>query len=509
MNRRDRRAGAKAGKKENPIYTEARSAFDRGDARTANELADMVLGEDPDHAGALELKGHILRDRERPDEALKFYRRVERLAPASPAPAYHAGIVLIQMGKYAQAATSLEKAVRGLKTHAGAISALGHCRLYLGQMEQAEGCYLRALTLDPANADALYSWIAHFHKFESADDPWLEKLRATEIASAALPPDARILTLYALRKACEDLKDYDRSFDYAIRAAAEKRARVSYDPRARAAWADAIRNWFMPQTITRHTADGNPSDIPVFIAGMPRSGTTLLEQILHAHPDCAGIGEDSELIAILKTKTALPDSEDGAPWPYSLPETRDETIPLHEAAQRYVDYLQRLAPGKARVVNKAIYNPFFVGAILLAFPKAKILHTLRDPLDTCLSAFTQNFIGGSQPYSYDLAELGDYYCGYRGLMDFWHERFPGRILDVRYESVVEDVEGAAREILGFLDLPWDESCLRFFEAGRAVSTASVAQVRRPIYKSSVRRWKPYEKHLGPLIAALGDYARTD
>ncbi len=505
MNRRDRRAGAKTGKGQgqDPIYVEARAAFDRGDLRTANELADMALAENSDHAGAIELKGHILRDRERPEEALKFYQRAGRLAPTSPAPVYHAGIVLMQMGKYAQAANSLEKAVRGLKTHAGAFAALGHCHLYLGHMKQAEDCYLRALALDPDHPDALYSWIAHFHTFKSAGDSWLEKLHSLEPDLSRRPPEARMLTLYALRKAYEDLGEYDRSFDYAVRAAAEKRAHLSYNPQARAAWSDAICDWFTPQTIARHADEGHPSEMPVFIAGMPRSGTTLTEQILHAHPQCAGIGEDSELITLLKTKTALPDSADGAPWPYSLPETRDEALPLRDAAQLYVDYLERLAPGKRRVVNKAIYNPFFVGAILLAFPKAKILHTLRNPLDTCLSAFTQNFIGNSQPYSYDLAELGDYYRGYRTLMDFWHARFPGRILDISYESVVEDIEGSAHRILDFLGLPWDESCLRFFEAERAVNTASVAQVRKPIYKSSVQRWKPYEKHLGPLIAALG------
>lgn len=504
MNRRDRRAGAK--KPENPLYSEARAAFERGDARTANELADLILRDEPENPGALELKGHILRDRDRPEEALGFYRRVERLAPSSPAPSYHAGVVLMQMGKYAQAVQALEKALKGLKSHVGTIAALGHCHLYLGHMDKAQELYRRALALDPGHADALYSWVAHFHKFEDAGDPWLKRLLSAE-SGQGRSEDEKILTLYALYKAYEDIGDYDRAFDYAQRAARLKRARVAYDSRARAAYFEAIEDWFAPQTVARHAGEGHPSELPVFIAGMPRSGTTLVEQILHAHPACAGIGEDSEFINLLKTKTALPDSESGAPWPYSLPETHGEALSLHDVGGLYVDYLQELAPGKARIVNKAIYNTVFLGAILLAFPRAKVLHTLRDPLDTCLSAFTRNFAGGSQPYTYDLAELGDYYCGYRGLMDLWRERFPGRILDVRYEEVVEDVEGAARRIVDFLDLPWDEACLRFFEAERAVRTASVAQVRRPVYKTSLRRWKAYEKHLGPLIEALGDFAR--
>lgn len=507
MNRRSRRAGAHGRKNPDLLYTEARAAFDRGDPRTANEIADLILRDAPESPGALELKGHILRDRDRPEEALRYYQRVESLAPASPAPSYHAGIVLMQMGKYAQARHALQKALRGLKRHPGALAALGHCHLFLGEMTESESLYRQALEIDPSNADALYSWIAHFHTFRNRDDPWLARLHAIE-HQPSLDDEQHILALYGLRKAYEDLGEFDRAFDYALRAARRKRSRVSYDPRARDAYFAAIRAWFTPGTLARHAADAHPSEQPVFIAGMPRSGTTLVEQILHAHPQAAGIGEDAEFISLLKARSALPDSEEGAPWPYSLPLTQDSSLPLRAVAQLYIDYLAALAPGKARVVNKAIYNPVFLGAILLAFPNARVLHTVRDPLDTCVSAFTQNFRGGAQPFTYDLAELGDYYRGYRELMDFWHARFPGRILDISYEAVVSDLEGEAQRILAFIGLPWDESCLRFFAAGRAVQTASVAQVRKPVYQSSVRRWKVYEKHLSPLIDSLGEYAQT-
>jgi hypothetical protein len=247
------------------------------------------------------------------------------------------------------------------------------------------------------------------------------------------------------------------------------------------------------------TGAGHASALPVFIVGMPRSGTTLIEQILASHPQVFGAGELPDL-GDAAARLSEPGDANGA-FPEIVASLPDEV--LRQVGARYADAAGARAPMAERVTDKMPLNFYFVGLIHLALPNARIIHASRDPLDTCLSCFATLFTGDHR-VAYELSELGRYYKAYEGLMEHWRRVLPdGVMLEVRYEDVVADVGREARRIVAHCGLSWDDTCLRFHGSPRPVRTASAAQVRRPIYDSSVGRWRAYDKLLLPLIEALG------
>ena len=243
---------------------------------------------------------------------------------------------------------------------------------------------------------------------------------------------------------------------------------------------------------------GEPSPKPIFIVGMPRSGTTLVEQILASHPQVYGAGElkllDRAVVEVHSTMREV------LAYPEIALHMSDEHF--RELGRRYLAGIQQLAPAATRITDKMPSNFVFVGLIHLALPNATIIHTVRDPVDTCISCFSKLFTEGNFQ-TYDLAELGRYYRHYKALMAHWrHALPPGRILDVKYEDTVADVEGVARRIVAHCGLPWDQNCLDFHRTERVVRTSSATQVRRPIYASSIGRRHAYGALLEPLLAEL-------
>jgi len=262
---------------------------------------------------------------------------------------------------------------------------------------------------------------------------------------------------------------------------------------------DHIRAVFTSELIRKWQNVGYPSPVPVFIVGMVRSGSTLIEQILASHPQVFGGGELTSFPdAVQKIQTNFGSS---VIFPELVSGMTDEDY--RDLGARYLAELERLAPAAIRITDKMPGNFMFAGLIHLALPNAIIIHTLRDPVDTCLSCFSKLFAEG-QNHTYDLAELGQYYRHYQALMMHWHRVLPpGRILDVRYEDVVADLEGQVRRIIAHCGLAWDPRCLAFHQTKRPVLTASGAQVRQPIYNTAIGRWRVYESFLGPLLAELG------
>jgi hypothetical protein len=263
-----------------------------------------------------------------------------------------------------------------------------------------------------------------------------------------------------------------------------------------------IRSVFSRDAMARYQRSSIGSELPVFIVGMPRSGSTLVEQILHAHPQAYGAGELSDLRAVLQRVPELTGAEDM--YPACVPWLNSQQMTA--LGEAYIAALRAHSRTAVRIVDKNLNNYEMLGMIALMLPKARIIHATRHPLDCCVSCFTQRFMGAMHAYSYDLANLGRHYRLYHDLMAHWANTLDVQIFEVRYEDVVADVASHARTIVEFCGLEWDERCLRFHEAKREVITMSYDQVRRPIYDSSVGRWARFEQQLGPLIEALGPLA---
>jgi hypothetical protein len=258
-----------------------------------------------------------------------------------------------------------------------------------------------------------------------------------------------------------------------------------------------IRAIFSADLMARRSGIGCASSVPVFVIGMPRSGTTLVEQILASHSKVFGAGELPDLSnAVARLRV-----QDGHAFPEIVPLLSDRQ--LRQIGENYAASISSLAPAAERITDKMPLNFFFAGLISLALPNARIIHVRRDPVDTCFSCFSTLFTGEHR-VAYELSELGRYYRAYENLMEHWRRVLPaGAMIEVQYEKVVADLEGEARRLIAHCGLEWEDACLAFDRTERAVRTASVAQVRRPIYRSSVGRWQRYQLHLRPLLDALG------
>ncbi len=261
-----------------------------------------------------------------------------------------------------------------------------------------------------------------------------------------------------------------------------------------------IRTIFNAELLSAKAGGGEPAPAPVFVVGMPRSGTTLIEQIIASHPKAAGAGELFDLDNIVQSLTGL--NSGALSFPEVVATMSGEQ--LRQVGARYVAAIRALAPAAERIADKMPWNFHFAGLIHLALPNARIIHARRDPVDTCLSCFSILFEGNSNQYTYDLVELGRFYRAYDSLMAYWRDVLPpGLMLEVQYEEVVGDLEKQARQIISHCGLDWDDACLDFHKTRRPVRTSSVAQVRKPIYRSSVGRWRPYREQLRPLLEELG------
>ncbi|MGA2343930.1 MAG: sulfotransferase, partial [Steroidobacteraceae bacterium] len=357
----------------------------------------------------------------------------------------------------------------------------------LGRLSEACETFDRALSHEPALVDAWYNKTNA--KTYAADDPDIRAMQ--RLLEGRCSYRDEMLLHFALGKAHMDGADADASFAHWHRGNGMKRASIDYNADAAAQQLASIAGTPIRFAAEERLSSARSSELPVFVVGMPRSGSSLVEQIVASHPDVHGAGEQTRLRALFETAALLPDSAESHD---------DERI-----AQSALESLRRLSPGALRVVDKDLGNFLHLGVIHRIFPRARIIHCRRNPLDTCFSAYTKLFLG-NYPFTYDLREMGAYYRSYHALMAHWRAVLPARaFLEVDYETLVaEPLE--ARRLVHFLDLPWNEACARFFQTRRAVDTASAAQVRRPIYRTSVGRARAVIAHLEPLAEALGELA---
>ncbi|MGH8721499.1 MAG: sulfotransferase family protein, partial [Burkholderiales bacterium] len=260
---------------------------------------------------------------------------------------------------------------------------------------------------------------------------------------------------------------------------------------------ERIRKVFDAGFLARHAGTGDPDPAPIFVVGLPRSGSTLIEQILASHSMVDATHELPEAGRLVQRINR--ERKDRVVYPEAVLDL--DAGGWAALGRAYLDETRKYRRGAPRFVDKMPNNFASIGLLALALPNARFVNARRHPLDTCLSCYRQLFARG-QPFTYDLTELGEYYLEYEKMMAHWHAALPGRVLDVQYEDVVADLAGQARRLLAYCDLPWEEACLRFWETERAIRTASSEQVRLPIYGGSVNYWRHYERQLAPLIEIL-------
>jgi len=437
----------------------------RNNLQAAEQATRLALQEEPENAEALTVLGQVLHETDRYDEALEVLDRALKKAPQN----------------------------------AEALNFYGVALKSVGRLDEAREHILKALKLN----DGMYGAYANLNDLvdfsEGIGEELFNRMEAIFESVSNQEAEPFLALHFAYAKALDDRGQHEKALDHYITGGRMKRAQLDYKESETHGFFDSIKAAFPKEAFENRKYAGLDDDRPVFIVGMPRSGSTLVEQILSSHPEIYGAGEVKYL------SRALGQLRDRFPSLPKYPEMAQKITPaqLDIVAKNYQQALSQGAGDAKRITDKLLTNYFFLGLINLLFPKAKVIHTRRDPVDTCLSGFTKLF-KDDMPHSYDLAELGRYYAKYRELMEHWEKVLPeGFMTTVVYEDVVADTEKEARRLIEFLGLPWNDKCVDFHKSDRPVKTASVAQVRRPIYKTSVQRWKKYGAGLQPLVDAVG------
>ena len=449
--------------------------------------------------------GVILGRQGRLDEAASSYERALVLRPDHAEAHNNLGIVRRAQGRYGEAETSFRNALAARPNHAKAHYNLGVTLQHQGRLEEAAASYRSAIAIKPDYAEAHYNLALQLPMDGASPDADAAfALLSQQLGQLdQFQPMQRAMLLFALGKAQESRGEFDLAFSSLARANTLHRAVRPFDIVEAERLTASIAGSFDGALFERLRNGGAASDRPIFIVGMPRSGTTLIEQILSAHPEVHGAGE----IPTLESLVIRQGERRGAAYPsWARNLTPGER---HDLGQAYLDALPAAPGGETRIVDKTLLNFRHLGLIHLCLPNAIIIHCRRDPRDACFSCFATRF-GDGQDYAYELTELGRYWRAYDELMAHWRAALPpGRMLEVPYEAVIQDVEAWSRRLVAHCGLEWDDACLRFYESQRDVRTASFAQVRQPIYASSVGRWRRFEHHLGPLVEALGEPWKTE
>jgi tetratricopeptide (TPR) repeat protein len=475
----------------------------RGRFGEAGRFLDRALGVQPDNPGLWTrlamLAGRRLgqkRGREAADKALELTEGKGGPARAMALTAH--AQVLGEEGKTAESEAAYREALTIFPNGVPALSGLGHLLMQLGRVEDATALFEKVKKIAP-----LQGWSQLIHAREVPDDPAVLERMALASRRPSLEGPVKSHLLFTLASAWEKKKEYEKAWRFAVEANEAARKHLPYRPEDHRRRVDREIARFSMEFLRSRAGYGSDSRLPAFVLGMPRSGTTLVEQILGSHSQVFGAGELSLIPELIQNLSGW-ERKIGSRRGY--PECVDDmgAEESRRFAEKHLEELRSYAPDARRIVDKLPHNFEHVGLIKLLFPNAKILHLKREPRDVAMSNYFVDYGAkfGGMGFAYDLSWIGEQLVDHQRLMDHWQAVFPGEILDVDYDLLVEDVEGWARRIIDYLELPWEEGVLSFQELERAVKTASVWQVRQPVYTTSKAKWKRYAAHLGPLEAAL-------
>jgi tetratricopeptide (TPR) repeat protein len=437
--------------------------------------------------------GSLMEELNRKEEALVCYARTLEIAPNFTRAIVGSARLTAARGQPDLARAQIERALESSPENQDLLAELANLESLAGKYQHAYQILRPCIdtSTDNINVALAYASISRHAGSQVEARAGLERF----IEKTALPVSALEEAYFALGKLNEALGDFDRAFEHY--ESANTACSRGTDLERHLQEIHSIRNFFSPEMLATVPRADNTSKRPVFIVGMPRSGTSLVEQILAAHPLVHGGGELTELWKIINT---LPDDTGtGEPYPACLQQATQAQ--LNRSAMKYLEFTAGLDKFAHRVTDKLPHNFLHLGLIQMLFPCARIIHCIRDPRDTCLSIYSHKF-NMNHLYAHSLEELGKYYLGYQRLMQHWHSVLQIPILDIRYENLVQSPETGSRDLVAFSELPWDDRCLRFHESGRIVYTPSRDQVRQPVYTSAIGRWRQFEKYLGPLLRSL-------
>ena len=427
--------------------------------------------------------------------AIDSYRAAAELTPDSPAAHYNLSLALRHGNRSSDACDAVAQALALRPNYPAALLNLGILREQQGDLEGAASAYRTVLEILPTCTAAYWS-LANLRsvRFSAEESEAMRRLSESGLTG----DEDRTYLHFALAKDFEDKRLYREAFEHLAKANALKRGSTPYSRQFVEEQFAGIKETFNATFFAQRAGVGLAAAKPIFIVGMPRSGSSLVEQILASHSHVSGGGELPTAQQI-----AHRDIRNRYQAPFYAAANQFRPDEFAELGKLYCQRNAELVRAKARFTDKAPDNFILLGLLRLMFPNASFIHARRHPLDTCLSCYKQYFTD-AQSFSYDLEDLAHYYRQYRDLMEWWHGELPGTILDVDYEAVVGDQEAQSRRIVEFCQLPWETRCLDFHETRRAVKTASVGQVRQALYASSVHQWKNYEPYVHPLVDALTD-----
>ncbi|MEP0521195.1 MAG: sulfotransferase [Hyphomicrobiales bacterium] len=421
----------------------------------------------PKDLQVLNAMGSNLQALERHDEALEAFSKARKLHPKSAMAHFKEGQQLQTLGDFKGARTFFEKAVE----------------------------------LDPNLVEA-HSKLAGMATQPNELEEAIGKLKALA-AKHSVPPLGRANALFAAARVSQKQKQHSEAFDYYRQANNQLREKVNFNRDSLTNYVDESIRVFTSNAVDAQRDAALEAPGPIFIVGMPRSGTTLVEQILSSHPlVCAG-GEEQKMSGLVNALVRETSGE--VRYPHDL--ERIAPAGLKTVGEHYLAHMDRRFPDATRFTDKNPFNFFHVGLLSILFPNATIIHCQRDARDTCLSCYFQHFAEAkTMDFTTDLEDLGHFYNNYKRIMNHWDSVLPDRVVNVAYEDMVSDQESMSRMLIGRIGLDWDDACLKFNENERGVLTASQWQVRQPIYKTSLQRWRRYEAELAPLIQVLNEAA---
>ena len=462
-----------------------------------NKAVKLEPDYDPAHYNLGTLHSRL----EQHKEAAFHYRRVIELKPQDEEAWNNLGLSLMSLGALDEASDCFKQAVALQAGYTDAHNNLGCVQMALGEMESARATFETAISIDFRFARA-YENLARTKRFETTEDELIEKIHSTMKSPT---PDDEALTCFhfALGKIYDDCASYDLAFQHYHHGNELIARKTRFNPQQLEADITKTIETFNSTLLKTYGTDGHPSSRPIFIVGMPRSGTTLVEQILSAHSDVASGGE-LNFVPTLAGSLNLTDSTNTSynnAELFSGNSDNTEQHPLYLAGEKYLTDLASIDSSTQHVTDKLPWNFLHTGLLKLILPNARIIHCQRTALDTCVSIYFQRF-SSHIDYAYSLKDLGLYYCQYHRLMEHWRSLDPAHYLELDYEELVRDPENQSRQLISFCGLDWENRCLNHHQNRQSVQTASNWQVRQPVYSRSVNRWKHYRDHLGELTRLI-------